>query len=153
MFSSRKEPSSLLMTVMTEWKKQRKITEWQTEHFHCCFVCLYVCCFSRNYTKNVGSLVPLMWLLRDTEASETPSPPTLFRTRPVTEKPMTRKMGYTQRNRNTIHKLFSNSQDVLRQTLKSRSMIWLLTSSFKLLCSTLKFILDGATSKVILSPL
>lgn len=38
--------------------------------------------------------VPLIWLFRVTVASATPSPSGLFRTRPVTEKPITWKTGW-----------------------------------------------------------
>lgn len=47
-------------------------------------------------------LLPLIWLFMDTDASATPSPSRLLRTRPVTEKPMTRNMGWTQRNRVSV---------------------------------------------------
>lgn len=50
----------------------------------------------------VYRLLPLIWLLMDTEASGTPSPSRLLRTRPVTEKPMTRNMGWTQHKRASV---------------------------------------------------
>lgn len=105
--------------------------------------------------------LPLIWLLRDTVASGTPSPPTLLRTRPVTEKPMTRKIGCGRRNKNntimpgcdTVHNIKQPRQwQMLKMKCEKHGCNGRFTSSFKLLCSTLKFILEGATSKVIRSP-
>lgn len=110
MFSRRNEPSSFERTVRGKCKANYPVraclqsirnkvlitfTSNLQQHCHSTLINIFLF-WLRGWSLPVW--LPLIWLLRDTEASGTPSPPTLLRTRPVTEKPMTRKMGYRWSN-------------------------------------------------------